>query len=438
MRGWLALGAAVAVALLVPAAASAHATIAAASPETQSRISSPPTEIRLQFNEAVTITPNAIQVFAPDGKVLSGTAKLSPDGHVVTARVSRLRRGSAYTVRWRVTGQDGHSPAGVYTFGVGVKAPPPFEAVGASGTTWKDDVARWGLFAALALVIGPLLFRLVILRGAVPPALEHRFHLLTTVATFSAINVGIAAFVIRASNALQLPFGDLIYGDLEPFAQKTRAGEAFLVMTFGLGTVAGLLLLAWVFDRLDLRWPALLLSIALASGLSFSGHQATEPNSSWLSEIADWLHLVAASVWVGGVVTLAFVVWPLAPRLRRRAFLGFSRIAVVLVGVMVLAGAYLALVRLPEVSDLWQTRYGQLLLVKSAIVFLALSWGGFHHTFVRPRLEAGEQPRVRPSLIGESTVAIVVLLAAAVLANGAPPPVKASGAPAASSLPAPR
>ena len=438
MRGWLALGAAVAVALLVPAAASAHATIAAAFPETQSTIGTAPTEIRLRFNEAVTITPNAIQVFAPDGKVLSGTAKLSPDGHVVTARVSRLRRGSAFTVRWRVTGQDGHSPAGVYTFGIGVKAPPPFEAVGASGTTWKDDVARWGLFAALALVIGPLLFRLVILRGAVPPALEHRFHLLTTVATFSAINVGIAAFVIRASNALQLPFGDLIYGDLQPFAQKTRAGEAFLVMTFGLGTVAGLLLLGWVFDRLDLRWPALLLSVALASGLSFSGHQATEPNSTWLSEIADWLHLLAASVWVGGVVTLAFVVWPLAPRLRRRAFLGFSRIAVVLVGVMVLAGAYLALVRLPEVSDLWQTRYGQLLLVKSAIVFLALSWGGFHHTFVRPRLEAGEQPRVRPSLIGESTVAIVVLLAAAVLANGAPPPVKASGAPAASSLPASR
>ena len=69
---------------------------------------------------------------------------------------------------------------------------------------------------------------------------------------------------------------------------------------------------------------------------------------------------------------------------------------------------------------------------------LALLWGGFHHTFVRPRLEAGEQPRVRPSLIGESTVAIVVLLVAAILANGAPPPVKASGAPAASSLPAPR
>src|SRR5206468_10944387 len=110
-----------------------------------------------------------------------------------------------------------------------------------------------------------------------------------------------------------------------------------------------------------------------------------EPSSGWSSELADWAHLVAACVWVGGVFTLAFCVWPLASDLRRRAFLGFSRLAVVLVGVMVLAGAYLALVRLPEIPDLWQTNYGRLLLVKSAIVFVALSWGGFHHTFVRPR-----------------------------------------------------
>ncbi len=428
MRRGLVLCAVFSAALVLPAVAAAHATITQAFPATESEVGRPPTLVRLHFSESVAITPKAIEVFATDGKVLSGASELSPDGHTVSARIARVRRGAAYTVRWRVTGQDGHSPAGVYTFGVGVKAPPPFEAVGASGTTWKDDAARWGLFVALALVIGPLLFRLVILRGPLPPALEHRFHLVTTVATFSAINVGIAAFVIRASNALQLPLGDLVYGDLQPFAEKTRAGEAFLVMTLVLGTIAALLMLAWVFDRLDLRWPALLLAVVLVSGLSLSGHQATEPNSTWASEIADWLHLVTACVWVGGVVTLAFLVWPLAPELRRRAFLGFSRLAVVLVGVMVLAGGYLALVRLPELSDLWTTRYGQLLLVKSALVFVALSWGGFHHTFVRPRLEAGEQPRARPSLIGECTVALVVLLAAAVLTNGAPPAVKPSSA----------
>ena len=113
---------------------------------------------------------------------------------------------------------------------------------------------------------------------------------------------------------------------------------------------------------------ALVLSLALVSGLSLSGHQATEPNATWSAQSADWLHLVAASIWVGGLAALAFLVWPLAPSLRRAAFLGFARLAVVLVGAMVLAGAYLALVRLPEASDLWETQYGRFLLVKLAIV----------------------------------------------------------------------
>jgi copper transport protein len=431
MRRGLALSAAALTVLALPAVAGAHATLIQAEPATQSKVAVPPEEIRLRFSESVTVTWGGIQVLAADGTLLSGTAKVSPDGKVVTAPVSRLARGSSYTVRWRVAGQDGHSPAGVFNFGVGVTPPPPTEAVGAGGTTWKDDLARWALFAALAFVIGPLVMRLVVLRGEVPERVERRVHLWTTVAAFAVINVGVVAFVLRAANALQLPLADLIYGDLQPFAEKTRYGEAFLVMTIGFGVVAALLLLAWIFDRLELRWPALALSVLLVSGLSLSGHQATEPNSSWFSELADWLHLVAACVWVGGVATLAFCVWPLAADLRRRAFLGFSRIAVGLVGVMVLAGAYLALVRLPEIPDLWETDYGRLLLLKGAIVFVALSWGGFHHTFVRPRLEAGEQPRVRSSLVGESMVAVVVLLAAALLANGAPPPVDESGGSAA-------
>jgi copper transport protein len=424
MKRRLALVGALAGALVFPATALAHVTLESSEPATQSRVATPPQEIRLRFNLPVTITSNAIQVLAPDGTVLSGTAKTEDDGLVVVAPVSRLVRGQGYTVRWRVIGSDGHSPAGVFTFGVGVAAPPPTEAVGASGTTWRDDVARWALFGVLALLIGPLVVRLVILRGPVPPALERQLHLLGVVAAFLVIDVGIAGFVLRASNALQLPLADLPYGDLQPFAEKTRFGIAFLTMTVGFGIVAALLLVGWIFDRLELRWPALALSLLLVSGLSLSGHQATEPNSSWLSELADWLHLAAASIWVGGVAALAFFVWPLAPTLRRRAFLGFARLAVVLVGAMVLAGAYLALVRLPELADLWETQYGRFLLLKVGVVAVALAWGAVHHLVVRPRLEAGDDLDVGPSLVGETAVAFAVLLAAAMLTNLAPPPVE--------------
>jgi copper transport protein len=411
------------VALVAPAAASAHVTLVSSVPVTQSRVDRPPTEVRLHFNGPVTVTRNAIRVLAPDGTVLSGPARTEQSNYVVVAPVSGLVVGKGYTVRWRVIGEDGHSPAGVFTFGVGIAAPPPTDAVGASGTTWRDDLARWALFGAIALLVGPLVLRLLVIRRSAPPELERWFHIVGVVAAFLVIDLGIAAFVLRAANALQLPIADLPYGDLQPFAEKTRFGIAFLVMTLGFGIVAALLLVGWVLDRLELRWPALLLSLALISGLSLSGHQATEPNAAPLAELADWLHLVAASIWVGGVATLAFLVWPIAPSLRRGAFLGFARLAIALVAVMVLAGAYLAVVRLPELSDLWTTEYGRFLLLKSAMVGFALAWGAAHHFFVRPRLEAGDELDVGPSLVGEATVAFAILLAAAILTNLAPPPI---------------
>jgi putative copper export protein len=61
--------------------------------------------------------------------------------------------------------------------------------------------------------------------------------------------------------------------------------------------------------------------------------------------------------------------------------------------------------------------------MKVAVVALALVWGAVHHFVVRPRLEAGEDPDVHPSLVGEAIVAFSVLLAAAILTNVAPPPV---------------
>jgi copper transport protein len=423
-------GAAVATlvaALLLPGAVSAHATLSTTEPAVQSRVERPPTEILLRFDQSVTITPRAIEVFAADGALVSGPAGHPGDDRAVRVGISGLARG-AYTVRWRVTSADGHSPAGVFTFGVSVAAPPPTEAFGSSGPGWTDDAARWAYFVSLALLLGGLGFRLLILREPLPPVLSRRLYLMTGIGAVATVNVGIAAFVMRAEDALQLPLLDLLYGDLSPIATKTRFGVAFVAMTLGFAWVSALVALAWILDRPVLLWPAFLAGLALASGLSLSGHSAVEPNSGWLSQFADWLHLGAASLWVGGLVALVLCVWPVAPELRRSSFLGFSRLATVLVALLLLAGTYLGILRLPAVSDLWETGYGRTLLVKLALVALALTWGAVHHFVVRPRLErGGAVPGLRRSLLGEGTVAVAVLLVAAVLVNSAPPPVEPSG-----------
>lgn len=414
--------AALAAALLLPQVTLGHATLSRATPPVQASVERLPAEISVRFDQVVVGAPTAIRVYHADGRVVSGTTIARDRGRVLAAPIVDRTPVDDLTVRWSALSSDGHVISGVYTLGIGAPAPPPTEAVGASGLTWKDDVAKWAVFVSLALLVGVLSVRLLVLPRDVPPALERRVYLLATIGAFAAIDAGLVAFVLRGANALQLPFGDLLYADLSPFSEQTRFGTAFMVTTVGLAACAALLMVAWILDAGFLRWPVVALGAVLASGLSLSGHQATEPNSTVLTMLADWLHLVAALGWVGGLILLATCVWPLAPPARREAFLRFSRLAVVLVGVLVVAGAYLGIVRLPEVSDLWTTSYGRILLLKIAIVVAALAWGAFHHFVVRPRLVAGTAPRgIGRSLLGESGVAMAVLLAAAILVNGSPP-----------------
>jgi copper transport protein len=410
------------LALALPAAASAHATLTRTEPHLGTRVERSPKLVRLYFDQTVDVLPNAIEVFDANGKLVSGRTLASADGRKVDAPVTRLARGG-YTVRWRALSADGHVVSGVYTFGVRAAAPSASEAFGAGGPTTSEHLVRWLYFLTLALLAGGLGFRLLVVRGPLGAAAQRRFYQLVGVGAVGALEVGILAFALRAEDALQLPFVDFLYGDLSPFA-KTRFGYAFVAMTLGYALVAALVFLAWLTDREELLWPALLIALGFASGLSLSGHSAADAGSSWVSELADWLHLSAAALWVGGLVQLAFVIWPLEPQLRRRAFLRFSRLATVLIVVLLAAGTYLSILRLPHLADLWTQDYGRVLLVKLALVSLALAWGAAHHFLVRPKLERGAPlfaglPR---SLAGESAVGMAILLAAAVLVDSKPPP----------------
>jgi len=431
MKRLLLIGAA--AALLLPADAFAHATLTKTSPSFRERLPSSPARVVLQFDQYVKVLPQSIQLFSSRGPI--GVRQIRSDGRSLSAVVPRLRTG-AYTVRWHAMSGDGHVVSGVFTFGVRAAAPPPTEAYGASGPTRIEHVVRWLYFVSLALLVGGLGFRTLVLRGRMPPRASQRFYVVTGIGAFATLNVGIAAFILRAEDALQLPFGRLLYGDLSPIA-STRFGSAFIAMTLGFALVTALLFLSWLTDRAVLLWPAFLIGLGFASGLSLSGHSAADAGSSWKSELADWAHLSAASLWIGGLLQLVVVVWPLMPEVRRAAFLAFSRLATVCVGVLLLAGVYLAILRLHQLKDLWTTGYGEVLLVKIGLVAFALAWGGLHKLIAVPAVARGEGrllPRLRTSLLGESMVGMAVLLAAAVLVDAKPPVQPAPTPPAASSV----
>jgi len=329
-----------------------------------------------------------------------------------------LPRGG-YTVRWSVISDDGHVVGGVFTFGVRTPAPPIAQAYGASGPTTSEHLVRWLYFVCLALLTGGIGFRLFVLRGPLPEAVERRFFRLAGLGVVGALEVGILAFCLRADDALQLGLSAFIYGDLSPFVGTTRFGKAFVAMELGFAFVAALLFLAWLTGRRLLLWPAFLLSLGLGSGLSLASHQGAD--RGWLPSFADWAHLSAATLWIGGLLSLAFVVWN-DSTVRRDAFWRFSEIAGPLVAIVVAAGVYMTFRRVPALHDLWHVGYGRLLLVKLGLVSLALSWGAFHHLVVRPRLDRpGVASRLPQSIAGEAAVAVSILLLAAILVDSKPP-----------------
>ena len=409
--------------LALPGSAVGHASLENPSPGYRERVASSPPAVVLRFDQEVTAFPDSIVVLSSQGRVLSDQADAAANGRAVLAPLRKLPRG-AYTVRWHVLSSDGHPVSGVYTFGVRVAAPPPTEAFGAAGPTRAEDVVRWAYFLSLALVVGGLGFALLVLRG-VPPLVSQRLYKLVGLGTVATLEVGLLGFIMRAEGALQLPFGKLLYADLTPIASGTRLGIAFTVMTMGFVIVSVFVYFAWLFDKAVLLWPAFLLALGLASGLSLSGHQAADRGSSAVTELADWIHLSAALLWVGGLAVLVLCVWPLARELRRTAFLRFSRLATVLIAALLAAGIYLSIVRLPAVDDLWTTRYGQVLLVKIGLVSFALLWGAFHHFVARPAVVSAEPSgwpmRLGRSLLGESSIAMAILLVAAILVNAKPP-----------------
>jgi copper resistance protein D len=95
-----------------------------------------------------------------------------------------------------------------------------------------------------------------------------------------------------------------------------------------------------------------------------------------------WLHLVAASIWVGGSIFIGVILSPMLNVITRtveeriiiliKIGRKFSYIAIPSFGVLVLTGIYNSKAFLFDPSTLYQTNYGVILLVKISLVIATL------------------------------------------------------------------
>ncbi|MYG90470.1 MAG: c-type cytochrome, partial [Chloroflexi bacterium] len=151
---------------------------------------------------------------------------------------------------------------------------------------------------------------------------------------------------------------------------------------------ARLLRPAIVADRLALSVLGLLAVAWLASASAISHGAAI--GSGWIwGTLFDALHLSAAAVWIGGLVSVIIAIRG-HPDTRIDAVRRFSIVAALSVPVLAAAGLLSALVQIPNVNGIVETDWGLAFIVKIAILVALFAAAAANAFFLRPRDAAAE------------------------------------------------
>jgi copper transport protein len=382
--------------------AKAHAALIGADPSDGTIVAQAPARIVLHFNEPV--APLVLRLIDPRGEATDLKRVELRHLSVEIMPPGRLGNGT-YVLSWRVVSEDGHPIGGSLVFSVGAPSGGGQETA-APQTSLVVRVLLWsvrvlvlfGLFIGVggaffaAWIVGPSK-----LRGAARRIIV------------GAIRGGVLAAVlsvgIQGLDALAAPLGAL--ADPDVWLQGWRTS---------LGTSATIAVAALVVGRLSLddgtpRRARVLSGVALIGmgvASAASGHAGTaEPQ--WLTRTSVFVHVTGLAFWVGALVPLFAMLRGHDPRGVAIMNRFSAAILPVVIG-LVIAGAILAVVQVESVEALWNSAYGNLLLLKLLAVGFLLALAAVNRLVFTPASARGDvRPRFAQSIAAEGVLVLLIL-----------------------------
>lgn len=401
--------------------AALHARLVRSTPAADARLARAPDTVHLVFSEPVVAELSQIDVTKSDGTVMRLRARSNPgDSHVLIAALGVLPTG-IHRVAWRIVSADGHPVAGNFSFAVVASA------TDSSAEPLADS-------AATAAVPGA---------SSATPRGAQEMRTPTLVSVFRGLGLG----------ALMSGVGLLFFGgaahsrrNLDPgvFVRRLFAGGALLLVLHlaawlyhispgrGLSETFGSSALMSTLGMVELARVALAVlafsamakgrhRIALVFGLlclavsGTIGHSAAvQPPFAVPAKI---IHLIFASVWLGG---LLWLVWTFrrdltAFRIEARRVSSAALLAVIAV---VVTGVMQTQLFMGWPWDLFGTDYGRLVLAKIAGLIALALLGAYNRFRLVPHLDDSRKgARLSRSVIQELVIMTAILLVSGFLAN---------------------
>ncbi|WP_328904819.1 copper resistance protein CopC [Streptomyces sp. NBC_00234] len=370
--------------------ASAHAALTGSNPQDGAVVDTAPKEVSLSFSEQIAMGKDSIRVLDPDGRRAdAGAPRELGSGGAVEYGV-RLLAGlpdGTYTVAWQAVSADSHPISGAFTFSIGapsettVALPSGGAGGGLVGTLY--GIARYAAYAGFVLLAGGAAFVLACWRRG---AAERPLQRLVVRGWITLTAATLIMLLLRSPYTGSGKLSDAFDLNGLQAVLDTKPGAALVSRLLLLGAAA--LFIAVLFggyakredetEQKDLTFGLAIGGTVVAAGIAGTWALAEHASTGIQPGIAmpvDVLHLLAVATWLGGLAALLVALYR-TPGVESSVVQRFSRVAFGSVVVLTATGIYQSWRQVGSWSALTGTRYGQLLLVKVALVavLVGVAW----------------------------------------------------------------
>jgi copper transport protein len=415
-----------------------HATLLRSTPAANGKLTAAPQSIRLVFSEQVVPELSQITLTGPDGAASPLKVANDPhDVHALVGQIDRVLAGGGYKVAWRVLSADGHPVGGSFVFSLKLAGDSVRPVVVAAAKAVVDSVPAAGAAdsahsraqatlpnekpvpVVAALLRGLGLGALMLGVGLIFFGLTSREHRQLAPQSIITRSIVIGALLLVAHMVLWMrhvsPTGELS----GPFVGSLFASTIGRVEL--LRTVLAVLAL-WAIALARHQRLALGFGIASLVASGAIGHPAAI-DPYWAIP-AKVLHLLAAAVWLGGLVWLVWLARcdDTACRVEARRVSALALIAVI---VIALSGLLETFLFLNGPADLIHTTYGVLVTAKMIGLAILIAFGAYHRFGLLPELGSATGPvSLSRSVKREIALVVVLIVIGGFLAYVPTPPVK--------------
>ncbi|HUH80258.1 MAG TPA: CopD family protein [Solirubrobacteraceae bacterium] len=478
------------VALACAPAAFAHAQLLGTAPASGSTVPTQPPEVIFQFNQNVGGTAGAVRVYNAQGEEVDNLDVSHPDGdeHWMGVGLQTHLPDGTYTATYRVISADTHIVYGGLVFSIGHPgAAPKYTVAGLIGRNEAGRVTKvaFGVvrvldYLSIALMIGGLVFAYAVWAPALDAvahpdprwsqasvAFTRRAWRLLAVAVVMGAIVSLLGVLLQGATAAGVSLWSSLKASILQDTLESRFGWVWALRALDWLLLGTLLLATRAAGRNALprllsdpggdgpsrvrvgRPPVWLVAVLglgcayLTVTLALAGHASIQsPTGVFFPSEA--LHVLAASVWVGGIACLLLAL-PAATRSleggeRTRLLFGalhrFSPLALAAVVAIAATGAIQAYIDARTLHGLLHTTYGALIIAKTVLLGGLVVIGWVNRRRLIPALQriaaAATEPGgvgvlARRTLRGELVLMMCVFGVTAALVTYAPPIDAASG-----------